>query len=430
MAINNVAWESYPNELLTYMVGNIADNSLFTDVTLVCDDKIGFEAHKIILSSCSEVFRTILKTCISDPNPTIFLPGVNQRELQVLLQYMYTGEAEVEPLEENDILELWSHLQVKSNGATDTQIKERLIKTEFVSEEMSPLPYGNEEVTGSNQHKGEGQENDQKFDKKDKAIKRKKSVSVMCTKCDYQTQNRADHESHFLEEHLGTKKWNKGTECFICSKIFSNSWYLKQHITKVHQHPIINCDHCDFYTFQEDVMPGHMKEHDLSQTEFLCSECDFKTDDKLKLNKHFLNDHGRLFACNFCFKKNKNFASVIQHVKLHLKEKSCNKCLVYKTTSSKRIKQHLLKNCKGNRKEESCNNCLVYKTTSKKRMQRHQLYGCKGTRKKFICNECSKFSTNSKSIMNRHQSRLCEKIKNPIKQEFQTSQQQQCNITG
>ena len=122
MAINNVAWESYPNELLTYMVGNIADNSLFTDVTLVCDDKIGFEAHKIILSSCSEVFRTILKTCISDPNPTIFLPGVNQRELQVLLQYMYTGEAEVEPLEENDILELWSHLQVKSNEATDTQI--------------------------------------------------------------------------------------------------------------------------------------------------------------------------------------------------------------------------------------------------------------------------------------------------------------------
>ena len=133
---------------------------------------------------------------------------------------------------------------------------------------------------------------------------------------------------------------------------------------------------------------------------------------------------------SFCSKKNKNFASVIQHVKLHLKEKSCNKCLVYKTTSSKRIKQHLLKNCKGNRKEESCNNCLVYKTTSKKRMQRHQLYGCKGTRKKFICNECSKFSTNSKSIMNRHQSRLCEKIKNPIKQEFQTSQQQQCNITG
>ena len=423
---NNVSWESFPNELLTYMVGNLADNSLFADVTLVCDDQIGFEAHKIILSSCSDIFRSILMTC-SDPNPTIFLPGVNQRELQSLLQYMYTGEVEFDPMEKHDIMEVWSHLQVKSNAVAESvPMKTSEIKTELVNEEMSAVTDSNEEYAGINQNKTEAPENAPAT--KDKSIKKKGGVSVLCTKCDYQTQNKADHETHFLEAHLGAKKWNKETVCFMCNKIFPKSWNLKQHVTKAHQHPIYNCDYCDFYSFQEDGMQDHMKDHDFGQSEVSCTDCDFKTDDKLKLNKHLLNDHGRLFACNFCPLKNKLSANIIQHVeRKHMKEKSCANCQIYKTTSQKRMKQHLLKNCKGNGKEKSCNNCLVYKTKSNKRMQRHQLNSCKGTRKKFICDTCSKFSTNSKSIMNRHQSRFClnRENLNPIKQEYHPLQVQQ-----
>ena len=72
----------------------------------------------------------------NDPNPTIFLPGVTQRELQALLQYMYTGEVELDPIEENQIIEVWSHLvQVKSNEDDETFPSE--IKTELVNEEFS-----------------------------------------------------------------------------------------------------------------------------------------------------------------------------------------------------------------------------------------------------------------------------------------------------
>ena len=77
-------------------------------------------------------------------------------------------------------------------------------------------------------------------------------------------------------------------------------------------------------------MQDHIKDHNLSQSEALCNECDFKTNDKLKLNKHILCDHGKLFSCNFCPLKNKTFAYVIRHVeRKHLKEKTCNKCLVF-----------------------------------------------------------------------------------------------------
>ena len=172
MLRHNVSWESFPNDLLTNIVGNLADNSLFTDVTLVCDDQIGFEAHKIILSSCSEIFRNLLMIS-NDPNPTIFLPGVTQRQLQAL----------PDPIEENQIMEVWSHLvQVKSNEDNETfPIKKCEIKTELVNEETSIVNETNEEFTGINQNKSVGPDIDQMHAKKDKAIKRKRSVSVLCT---------------------------------------------------------------------------------------------------------------------------------------------------------------------------------------------------------------------------------------------------------
>ena len=52
---------------------------------------------------------------------------------------------------------------------------------------------------------------------------------------------------------------------------------------------------------------------------------------------------------------------ITKHKRTHLREKSCTMCLVYKTTSPKRMKQHMLKSCKENKKEESCTKCLVYK---------------------------------------------------------------------
>ena len=49
---------------------------------------------------------------------------------------MYTGEVELDPIEENQIIEVWSHLvQVKSNEDDETFPSE--IKTELVNEEFS-----------------------------------------------------------------------------------------------------------------------------------------------------------------------------------------------------------------------------------------------------------------------------------------------------
>ena len=56
----------------------------FCDVTLVSNDNCKFEAHKVILSSSSEVFKNIL---INDrhQNPLIFMSGVKGAVLQAVL---------------------------------------------------------------------------------------------------------------------------------------------------------------------------------------------------------------------------------------------------------------------------------------------------------------------------------------------------------
>ena len=66
----------------------------FFDVTLVSDDHVHISSHKLILSSSSEFFKTILSKS-SHPNPMIYLTGVNSKELDVVMDYIYNGEVQI-----------------------------------------------------------------------------------------------------------------------------------------------------------------------------------------------------------------------------------------------------------------------------------------------------------------------------------------------
>lgn len=65
---------------------------------------VGISAHKFILSSCSQFFATMFETApISAPNGVLYIvlpPDLSHRAIQILVQYMYSGEATVS----NDIL--------------------------------------------------------------------------------------------------------------------------------------------------------------------------------------------------------------------------------------------------------------------------------------------------------------------------------------
>ena len=66
----------------------------FTDVTLVSSDGLKLEAHKTVLSSNSSFFRDVLIENLH-PRVLIYMKGVIHKELELLLEFTYTGECQV-----------------------------------------------------------------------------------------------------------------------------------------------------------------------------------------------------------------------------------------------------------------------------------------------------------------------------------------------
>ena len=83
----------------------------FCDVTLSCEDK-QIKTHKVVISSCSPIFRYILKLN-QNPHPLIYLRRVKYKDLQNLLTFMYQGEVNVAEEDLPDFLELAEDLLIR-----------------------------------------------------------------------------------------------------------------------------------------------------------------------------------------------------------------------------------------------------------------------------------------------------------------------------
>ena len=71
--------------------GLLRNEDYLHDVTLVCDDNKQVSAHKLVLSACSEFFKSIFKNN-KHRSPLICLDGISSKELKDILDYMYNGE--------------------------------------------------------------------------------------------------------------------------------------------------------------------------------------------------------------------------------------------------------------------------------------------------------------------------------------------------
>ena len=84
----------------------------FADVTLISDDKGKFTAHKVILSSCSKVFKFILKEN-NNANPLLYLGGVSSVNLGYILDYIYHGEVNLFQEQLESFLESAQKLEIE-----------------------------------------------------------------------------------------------------------------------------------------------------------------------------------------------------------------------------------------------------------------------------------------------------------------------------
>ena len=86
-------WNDFENNV-SKSFGLLRNEEYLHDVTLLCDDNSQVSAHKLVLSACSEIFKTIFKNH-RHQNTLICLEGVTPNDLENILDYMYIGETNV-----------------------------------------------------------------------------------------------------------------------------------------------------------------------------------------------------------------------------------------------------------------------------------------------------------------------------------------------
>ena len=109
--ISTLKWKhAIPN--ITSSLSDLSKTNIFSDVTLVSDDKVQFQAHKSVLSATSTALKNVLLNN-PHPHPLIYLRGVGQEELRVILQLIYLGEASIYHSNIKSFIEAANSLEIK-----------------------------------------------------------------------------------------------------------------------------------------------------------------------------------------------------------------------------------------------------------------------------------------------------------------------------
>merc|ERR1712051_150430 len=107
----DLKWKTF-NEHLVEVFRDLGEEGHFADVTLVSEDQVQTKAHKVVLSACSPVLKTLL---VNNPHshPLLYLRGIKQTELQAILKFMYFGETQIFENRINDFVSVAKDLELK-----------------------------------------------------------------------------------------------------------------------------------------------------------------------------------------------------------------------------------------------------------------------------------------------------------------------------
>ena len=115
-------WNDFQGSVISTF-GDLRNDRDFTDVTLACED-IQFEAHKLILSTCSPFFRKLLKRANKQQHTLVFMRGLDARDLEAVLDFIYQGEINIFQDDLDRFLLVAEELQL--NGLVGGEVRKSL----------------------------------------------------------------------------------------------------------------------------------------------------------------------------------------------------------------------------------------------------------------------------------------------------------------
>ena len=234
----SLQWNDFRDDLHTAMT-NLRKDTVFTDVTLVCEDGQQVEAHKAILVASSPFFQTLFARN-KHPHPLIYMRSVNSDNLVAIVDFLYCGETNVQKENLNSFLSLADELQLKGLIAQKFEkISEGLqpdisVKTEDSLEDRIPIL---KDFVARVSFKSEDQESSELDEKIEFMMSRTLKTTAngrgkqyTCKVCGKEGQS-INIKQHIEAMHVE----GISIACNICHRLFKTRRVIKNHMQSIHK---------------------------------------------------------------------------------------------------------------------------------------------------------------------------------------------------
>ena len=227
-------WHSYSDHLKELMHHMKTDDT-FTDVTLVSDDGRKVRAHKVVLGASSPIIKDMMTR---EDKSIVDLKGIAMEEIDSILQFIYLGEATLQP----------ERMEVFLDAAQKLKVKELCKESEMEFEKINTLNFEHEQI--------------------------KKNVVM------YQANHQSSLTTPMQSVHKGVRY-----ACNQCDQQFTQQRSLKRHIQTIHEGVKYTCNQCDYQSVQNSNLTTHIQSvHE--GVKYACNQCDYQATRPDYLTQH------------------------------------------------------------------------------------------------------------------------------------------------
>ena len=233
----------------------------FSDVTLVSGDGQRIPGHQVILATGCTFFKNLLEEEAADSKPLIFLRGVETNLLQPLIDFLYTGKAQVDEELIANFVTLAEDFGVEglANNCNFTQSESGVEESE--SEKTNRFDVKDQSPSAS-------------LDVVKKEI-HPKNIDLPCNVCSETFENKSTLKRHLkshrpsqetlansAEKIIVPKKDENGFhQCNYCERKIRDHCNFRKHVQADHAMIVLKCTHCDYSTRIASNLSRHKKKH-------------------------------------------------------------------------------------------------------------------------------------------------------------------------
>ena len=308
----SLKWNSFPLNLAT-SVKDLRKEASFCDVTLVSDDEVFVNAHRIVLSSASNFFQGILRKS-THSSPLIYLAGIDSSILNFIVDFMYVGEIQLLNDDVEKFLKTAKLLKIEGLGAFRNDY-EIIQEGDFKIEELDSKESVSLDSLNVEDEEDESGGGNEEFHLEEQLNVPKEDGQLMDTAklCD-EDINEKNQDIKSLKHQAPRKGYKTGYLtldsiskaaidklidyegelwiCKMCGRTAKQVGQIRQH-AEIHMTNLsFPCQECDESFSTRKKLAYHMQKIHLGGWYYSCNECLTNYGSQEKLRKHCNKKHG------------------------------------------------------------------------------------------------------------------------------------------